>query len=185
MKKPWLEEGSPWKTESSFWGWVRGVLRKGWSKHPIKLEYIKRNRKRIINPKEKARARFPEVWGMTCEVCKTDTVQSEIEIDHIGEQGKFTGLDDIKDYAAHLFLVDFTSLRSVCKPCHKVISYSQKTGLSFEAALAEKRAIDYMKSHNVKEILDYCVGFGYNARSLSNAQKRREALVAIFSKEKV
>ena len=78
--KPWLEVGSPWKTESAFWGWVRGVLRKGWSKHPIKLEYIKRNRRRIKNPT--GNPRFPEVWGMNCTVCKKDHVQANIEIDH-------------------------------------------------------------------------------------------------------
>lgn len=143
-KQPWTVPGVPWKTESAFWAWVRGVLRKGWSKHPVKLEYIKQNRQRIPNPKPSKR--FPEVWGMECAICHQSVVQSEIEIDHISDNGgTFRGLEDIRDYAAYLFLVDFASLRSVCKPCHTIISYSQKMNISFEEAKLAKDVIAFSK----------------------------------------
>jgi hypothetical protein len=182
-RKPWLCEGSPWKTEAAFWAWVRGVLRKGWSKHPIKLEYIKKFRKRIPNPVAKNAKRFPECWGMTCSICQKDTVQSMIEIDHIGDSHSFTGLHDVASYVAHLFLVDFTSLRPLCKPCHKIVNQSQRAGVSFEEAAIQKEVIAICKKP-VKDIKQFCYDYGYTDVQLSNPEKRRAAVEEILRRVK-
>lgn len=180
-KEPWQVPGVPWKSESAFWQWVRGVLRKGWSKHPVKLEYIKQHRKRIANPKPSKR--FPEVWGMTCAKCGKDHVQTNIEIDHISDEaGKFTCLDDVKAYVSHLFLIDFESIRAVCKDCHKAISYAQKEGISFEEALLQKRVIEICKDK--QKVLDFCQSHGYDTSTLTNAKTRREAVEAILRRGK-
>jgi hypothetical protein len=176
--KPWEEEGSPWKTESQFLIWVRGVLRSGWSKHPLKLEYIKRHRKRILNPKKNAR--FPEVWGMTCSVCMQDKVQAEIEIDHISETGgTFRKLEDAYEYMKHLFMVNFAKMQPVCKPCHKIISHSQRMGVSFEEAALQKKVIEIMKKPKM-ELLEFCQKYGYSASMLTNAEKRKTAVTRIL-----
>lgn len=177
--EPWKEEGSPWKSEAEFLSWVRGVLRRGWSKHPIKLEYIKRNRKRIKNPNPKNAPRFPEVWGMTCALCKKDKAQGDIEIDHISDTGgTFKKLEDAVEYMKHLFMVNFSKMRSVCKPCHKIESHRQKTGVSFEEAAVQKRVIAVMK--DTQNVLVICKKYGYSSDMLSNATKRKQALMAIF-----
>ncbi len=174
---PWLEIGSPWKSEAQFLTWVRGVLRKGWSKHPIKLEFIKQTRKRIKNPKDNPR--FPEVWGMKCAVCKKDKVQADIEIDHISDTGgTFRKLEDAVEYMRHLFVVNFSKMRAVCKQCHTIISYSQKMGISFEEATIQKRVIDVMK--DTEAVLALCKKYGHNVKTLTNATKRKAALEAIF-----
>jgi hypothetical protein len=166
--------GVPWKTESAFWSWIRGVLRKGWSKHPVKLEYIKKYRKQIPNPNPKGKK--DTVWGMTCSCCSKDTVQSQIEIDHISETGgKFTCLEDVKAYVEYLFLIDFTSIRPVCKDCHEVITHSQKKGISFEEAATEKKVIEICKKPT-KEILDWLQSNGYDVSTLRNAAQRRKAV---------
>lgn len=180
-RQPWLVEGSPWKTESAFWTWVRGVLRKGWSKHPVKILYIQKYRKRITNPVEKNRKRFPECWGMTCEICKKDVAQKDIEIDHIGDSHSFTGLHDVVDYVSHLYLIDFESIRALCKPCHKIVTHSQNKGISFEEAATEKEIIRLMKKDNKDELLAILESFGYNVK---NDKQRKQALREIFQKEK-
>lgn len=180
-KAPWAVPGVPWKSEAAFWGWVRGVLRKGWSKHPVKLEFIKRHRKQIDNPNPKGKK--ATVWGMTCCKCCKDTVQSEIEIDHISETGgTFTGLEDVERYVEYLFLIDFNSIRPVCKTCHAIITLSQRNGTTFEEAALEKKVIEFLKNEK-KIVVDFCVANGYNLSSLTNAAKRRDAVTAIF-KEK-
>jgi hypothetical protein len=141
---PWQIQGVPWKTESAFWGWVRGVLRKGWSRHPVKLEFIKQHRKRIINPKQGSRNKV-EIWGMNCAVCNIDHPQADIEIDHKNAASSLRNIDDLKGFAERLFVVNFDDLRPVCKPCHKIISYSQKQGISFEEATIEKEVIAICK----------------------------------------
>lgn len=180
-KQPWTVEGVPWKTEAAFWSWVRGVLRKGWSNHPVKIVYINTYRKRIKNPKPNKR--FPEVWGMTCEICKKDHVQTEIEIDHISEKGgKFTCLDDIKSYAEHLFMVDFSSLRALCKPCHKIVSHAQNKGISFEEARLEKQVIEFCKKPKQK-VLDFLAEHQYTGISVSSEAKRRKLVESIFKEQ--
>ena len=182
LKKPWLVKGVPWKTESSFWVWVRGILRKGWSRHPVKIEYIRLHRKRIVNPKEKSRKAHPTVWGMTCEICQKDHSQGDIEIDHKGDNATFTGIQDTESYVKHLYMVDFDSLRALCKPCHKIVSHAQNTGLTFEQSAVAKKVIATTKELSVKEIVAYLHSKGYN--DASNAQKRKAALTELYTKEK-
>lgn len=180
-KEPWAVPGAPWKTESAFWAWVRGVLRKGWSKHPIKIEYIKKYRKQIPNPNPKGKKET--VWGMCCSKCAKNTVQSQIEIDHISETGgKFTCLEDVRDYVAYLFLIDFDSIRPVCKSCHSIINYSQRMGISFEEATLQKEVIEFMKQPKEKQ-LAFLQDHGYTGDIVSNAAKRKVLINEIFLKE--
>lgn len=180
--EPWKEEGSPWKSEAAFVSWVRGILRKGWSRHPIKLEFLKRNRKRIVNPNVKNRTRFPEIWGQTCAICKQDKAQAECEVDHISEtSGSFKKLEDAVKYMQHLFMVNFDNIRIVCKPCHKIVTHAQRKGVSFAEAELQKLVIEKMKESKEK-ILAFCVENGYNKHSLTNAEKRREAVEAILKR---
>lgn len=177
-KKPWTVTGVPWKSESAFWGWVRGVLRKGWSKHPVKLEYIKQHRKRIRNPNPKGKV--AEVWGMTCQQCKRDVVQSDIEIDHTGNNASFTGLHDVESYVKHLFLVDFTSLESCCKACHSIRSNAQNKGMTFEESRKDKWIIDLLKPPNKSKLQALLTEHGFVCK---NPKERRAALDIIFDKE--
>lgn len=177
--KPWTVPGSPWKSEASFWSWVRGVLRKGWSKHPVKHLYMQGQRRREKNTNPKSMTRFPEVWVVDCEICRKACKTGEVEVDHKTMAGSFTTLDEIKDFAERLFLIDFDSIRVLCKPCHKIVSHAQNEGISFEEAEVQKRVIEFMKRPK-SEIVDFCVGQGYNSASLTNAEKRRKAVESIF-----
>lgn len=179
-KTPWTVEGNPWGNEAKFITWVRGILRKGWSKHPLKIEYIKRNKKRIANTNTKSAKTHPTVWGMKCECCGKDTLQAEIEIDHKGTvQGRFTTMAEIEGYARHLYMIDYESIQSVCKPCHSIISYSQKHNLTFTEAAREKHVIDICKQP-VKEVLAFLEANGHNTDKLTNAAKRREAVTQVL-----
>lgn len=181
-KKPWLVPGVPFKTEGSFLTWVRGVLRRGWKVHPVKLEYLTTHRKRIKNTNPKSSKAHPEVWGWVCEQCKEEV--KKVEVDHAGKvQGKFTSMDDIQGYAEHLFLVDFDSLECVCVPCHQTRSLAQAKGITFEQAALEKDVIAFCKK-SVKEIVAFCEAYGYNSSQTSNADKRRAVVRQILQEHK-
>lgn len=176
-KQPWTTFPEIWPTEARFITWVRGVLRKGWKVHPVKLEYLTKAKKRIVNTNPKSKKTHPTVWGWVCEQCNKEV--TKVEVDHAGAvQGKFTSLDDIQGYAEHLFLVDFDSLECVCLPCHKIRSYSQKQGLSFEEAAIEKEVI--LICENVKDCLAFCEDYGYSGASVSNDKKRKEVVRSIL-----
>jgi len=180
--KPWEELNHVWKTESAFWNWLRGVFRKGWSKAPVKLEYIKLNRLRIDNPSAKSAAKFPKVWGMKCEICKEHFLQADIEIDHKIPAGSLNKLEDIKSFVTRLLIVSLKDLRALCKPCHKIVSHAQNMGISFEEAKVEKEVIRLLKKENSKEMLALFKKHGYNG--LTNAKQRREALTVILNKRR-
>jgi hypothetical protein len=177
---PWEQVPEVWPTEAKFWTWVRGVLRKGWSHHPVKIAYIQANRKKIPNPNKASSKRFPEVWGMRCGICGKEHIATNIEIDHIKGNSKFTCLEDMKSYAEHLFMVDFESLRAVCKPCHKIKTYAESKGISFEEARIEKLVIEILKDKKqTQEIIQQA---GLTAK---NNSERRQALLQILKGKEI
>lgn len=183
-QKPWEVEGNPWGTESKFVVWVRGVLRKGWSKYPLKIAFKNSKRIRIKNTNKRSSKRFPEVWAIHCENCGEVFRQEQIEVDHIGEQGTFTKLEDVKGYVEHLFMLTYEDMRCVCKKCHKTISYSQRTGMTFERAAQEKKVIEVCKLP-VKNQLAILKDFGYNNEQCSNQEKRRKLLTDLVIEGKI
>jgi hypothetical protein len=177
--KPWLVPESPWKSESAFWNWIRGVLRKGWSKHPVKHLYIQSKRKRAVNTNPKSASRFPEVWAIDCELCGKTCKMGDVEVDHKTMAGSLTALEHIKDYAERLFLVDFDSIRVLCKPCHKIVSYAQSEGVSFEEAQLQKKVIEICKQEK-QIVIDFCQQNGHTSGSVSNASKRKKVVEQIL-----
>lgn len=117
---------------------------------------------------------------MTCEVCAQDKVQSEIEIDHISETaGTFKKLEDAVEYMRHLFMVNFSKMRAVCKSCHAIITHSQRQGISFEDAKIEKEVLAYMKK-GTAAIIALAESHGYSKADVSNPEKRRRVLTTIL-----
>ena len=64
LRKMLSEMSHVWKTESAFMSWLRGGIRRMWSKHPVRIEFMKQNRIRIPNPNKNGKAK--EVWGGVC-----------------------------------------------------------------------------------------------------------------------
>lgn len=180
MLKPWEALPSCWKTEASFWNYVKGILRAGWNRHPIKLEYIKRNRKLIKNPNPRGKKEY--VYGMTCQQCGKDFVQGDIQIDHKHGHTTLTKQEDIQEAAVHLLVVNFQDLRELCKGCHGIISYSNEHKISFEEAKIEKKVIETLKNRQLT--LDILKQNSYTDSQVSNEKKRRALLLEVFSKEK-
>jgi hypothetical protein len=120
---------------------------------------------------------------MTCTCCGKDTVQTDIEIDHISDTGgTFTGIDDVRDYVAYLFLIDFKSIRAVCKDCHKSITYSQRAGVSVEEARLQRKVLEFLKQDK-QIVIDYLTVKGYSRADTSNERKRRECVEKELRKE--
>lgn len=166
---PWEEFPMIWKTKSEWWVWLRGILRKGWSKSPVKLEFIKQNRQRILNEKGK------EVWGGTCNVCKKQFVSKNMNVDHIVDAGKLTEMDDVVPFIKKLLMCSKSNLQYVCIPCHKIKNHSLRKGINIEDAKAEKEAISIIKNKKDKEFL---IEKGIIPEK--NAKLRREQIISFL-----
>lgn len=142
---------------------MRGILRKGWARHPIKLEFIKRNRIPVPNPNPNGRKKT--VFGMVCNRCKgefpmpvsrntksrieklTGKPYIPIEINHRTGAGTLTTKEDLGRFAANLLFVTFEDLEALCRECHGVVSYSQRYGVTEEEAELEKEVIRITKDN--------------------------------------
>ena len=171
-----LEENSDvWKNKSAFMNYLRGGLRKSvWSRHPVKLKLIKERRKRITNPKPSKA--HPTVWGAECDVCKKDYAQKDIQVDHIRDDvNRLNDVEDIQEFVEGLSLVTMADLRLVCKPCHSIISHSQRKGISFEEAKIEKEIIALCKDD--KLMLDKLSELGVQSSNVPKTKKARKELL--------
>ena len=177
-EQPWLDPLSPWKTKAEFITWIRGGLRRHWGVHPIKLNYLKAKKKRILNPNKKTLARYPLVNGWECEVCHKDFLK--VQVDHIGDSSKFSDITDVESFARHLYYVGEGDIQLACKSCHDIITHSQKHNVSFEVAAVLKKVIETMKLP-VSKVLAILNEAGYN--DVSNAAKRKSALIQMYTKK--
>lgn len=175
MKNPWDEEGVPWKNETAFYTWLRGVFRRGWSKHPIKLLYKKNTRKLIDNPRG---ANFKPIWGNQCEQCNEWLPQGKLEVDHVGGYESLDK-DNIEPFVKHLFFVTFDNLQNVCKPCHQIRSYATRCGISFEEAAIKKQQIEILKLP-VKKLVDLFRKHGYTYNTPKNCNENLDVISKIL-----
>lgn len=171
-----------WKSKAMFFSFIKGIVRRGWVRHPVKIKLINKLRKQIPNPNPKGKK--PTVWGATCEICGNDFVIGDMEVDHKqNETANLVQLSDIQSCAEMLLCVVEDDLRLICKGCHSTHSYSQKMGIPFEEAVIEKKIIALMKDR--KKCLVMLEEHGYDTKTLKNETKRREALRQIFKGEQI
>lgn len=174
---PWISHPHIWKTEAEFIQWVRGGLRKLWANHPIRIEFKKKMQIKMKNTNPRSMKRFPEVAAWECALCHCLT--KTVQVDHISESGgTFKKMDDIQGYVEYLYYVGDVSLRCLCKPCHDIVTYSQRLGISYNEAANEKEIIRILKQESVKDILYFLESYGYN--DCTSSPKRRKALQEIF-----
>ena len=106
VKKIIDENPDVWKTESAFFQWLKGVFRKGWNKHPVKLKLLKNTSVDIPNPNPKSVTRFPTVKGNVCAKCGNMFPRSQCEVDHVMEEpARLTSLGEISSCVEKLLVV--------------------------------------------------------------------------------
>lgn len=167
-----------WKSKAMFFSFIKGILRKGWVRHPVKIKLINKLRKQIPNPNP--RGKKPTVWGATCEICGDDFVIGDMEVDHKqNETANLVQLSDIQSCAEMLLCVVEDDLRLICKGCHSTHSYSQKMGISFEEAKSEKEVVAFKLlkvAEQTKVLTETCKYSTIGSNSKQRVEQYREWL---------
>lgn len=162
-----------WNTQAKYMAWVRGGIRKGlWNRHPIKLNYLKSKGVMKENTNPRSMKRFPKVKKFECEECKRFFSTQEVEVDHKEGNKSLKSMDDLRSFIESMIEVRQEDLQILCKTCHKVKSFSERNGISFEEAEAEKAAISVLKDKKDKAWL---IERGITPES--NQKKRRQQIV--------
>ena len=133
------------KSEKAYVAWLRSALRRVWSKHPVKLEMLKKNRVRSVNPKTSRMC-----FMITCKTCGKDHPLSDIEVNHKNTVGTLS-LENFGTYCERLLLVEEKDLELLCKTCHEVVTYQERSGMTLEEAAIEKRVIAFFNKYPAGE----------------------------------
>ncbi len=153
---PWeTPEGRAiWKTEAGYWGFVRGMLRMGWSNYPLRKEW-KQRQLRPVTPEERAAKLFhPSTKNVgQCSFCKEWMAGSKLECDHLVESQGCTSKETAESFLWHCVGLIGDDFRLACKPCHKIQSHSQRLGSSFEEAKIAKEVIAICNTTGSKDFL--------------------------------
>lgn len=169
LDKAWQWEGSPWKTRSAYLNYIRGGIRRGlWNRSPVKIKFLMENRFKMANPNPRSSKRFPETWGAKCATCQNTFPLKDTEVDHLVGNNSLKGFEDISSFITSIVTVTPDDLQILCKECHKNKSYAEKSGVSFEQAVAIRKAIDICKKKEEKGWL-----LERGIEPASNAAKRR------------
>jgi len=143
------------KTEAEFMAWVRSGIRQGlWNRHPVKMEILNSQRRKIKNPNPKPRKGAELVWGYDCAICGGQFQPKNCEVDHKVGESSLKTIDDLVDFFKKLTFVTPDDLQIVCKDCHGIKTYSERYGVSFARARAKKRAKAAIKEGNYQEELE-------------------------------
>lgn len=176
-------EKKPWKTPAGFWSWLRGNLRRSlWKSNPVKLDYIRK--KRYKYPMGKPTKKNPNgmIWVAKCEMCDKRHKMGDIEVDHREPSGSLTKIEDILPFILKLAFVTEDHLRLLCKKCHRLVTLSQRKGLSLEDAELEQKVIAYLKM-GIREQKEFLAAQGYVGGEVSNESKRRALFRRIVNDE--
>ncbi len=170
---PWEEYPEIWKTQSAFMSFIRGGIRRGlWEKHPVKLEFIKENRFKAPLGKKTTRNPDGMVWACKCSLTGEVHRQTDCQVDHIQGNHSLKSEDDLKEFIMSMVYVTKQDLQMVSKEAHKIKSYSEKQGITFEEARAEKKSIQIIKDKQDKVFLE-----GKGIKPASNQAGRRQQIV--------
>lgn len=166
--KPWEWYSDIWPTEAKFWTWLRGCFRQAvWNKSPCKITFKNAN---CSPPPEGYTGRAKS--GKHCALSGVWEGKSKLEVDHIEGNKSLRSEQDILEFVKHL-IPHPDSMQLVTKEAHKIKSYAEKQGMSYERACAEKQAIALQKS---KQDSDWLVDNGVSPVG-KNAKLRREQIV--------
>lgn len=174
LNKPW-EYSDLWDNESQFLEWLRGQLRQIWKDYPVRTTF-KDSMCLPVNDKMR------EAYGLhartqkaaQCVFCKSWFAKSKLEVDHIIGESSMTSVLEIISYLDHL-MCSPDNMQLTCKPCHKIKTYAERFGMSFEDARLEKNVIAWLKENDAETQKAILTAAGFEDDQMNNAKVRRDS----------
>ena len=131
---------------------VRTMIRSAWGDSVFKLEFLKNNSVLVENTNTRSMKRFPMVRRYKCAICSEMFGATEIELDHVVSENTLTSYEHINDFMTNIVLTSPDKLQVLCKDkkskklgvtrfgCHSIKTFSERYGVDFDTARAEKEA---------------------------------------------
>lgn len=163
---------------------VRTMIRSMWGDSVFKTEFLKRNSELVVNENPRSKKRYPMVRKYRCAICGELFGSTEVELDHLESENTLTSYEHINDFMTNIVLTSPDKLQVLCKDkkskklgvtrfgCHSTKTYSERYGVSFEEARAEKEAKQLVDKKLDKQFL-----IDHNIEVGSTQALRRKAIV--------
>jgi hypothetical protein len=150
-----------------------------WEKYPGKIKFKNAN---CFPPPEGYTGKAKS--GANCALTGDWEGKSKLEVDHVVGECSLKGWEDVVTFVRHL-CPNTDNLQLVTKEAHKVKSYAERHGMTFQQALMEKQAIAFSKLpvEEQKKQLQSLFECGKIDTIPSNAAARRKAYLEYLKKE--
>ena len=175
-KQPWEVHPDIWKNQTAFFTYLRGHLRLLWSRYPAKQAWKKRQ---LVAPPKGYTGRAKSLG--TCHYCFEQFAASHLEVDHVVQAGQCNSWETSQQFLYNLLDCNDNWVLA-CKPCHKIKSYAEKEGCTFEEAKVAKEVIEKCKMPTQK-LLAYLASYSYTGVAVSNSAKRKALVTKILKGE--
>ena len=147
---PWETEYGKkiWKTKAQYFTWLRGNLRRVWADNPLRKEWMSNQVRPVTQEERKIKKFHPSTKKVAqCYLCKGWFAASKLEVDHLTPSNGCTTFEEAEEFLWHCAADNPDNWALACKdPCHKVKTYADSKGISFEKAKVTKEAIAIQKS---------------------------------------
>ena len=153
MTNPWEDFPELWKDEVAYCQWLRSQSRRIWSRHPIKISLLKAGAI-PVTPELRDRLGLSKAAKKVyrCDICGCYHIAKNIEVDHIEGAGSFKTVDEWHIWLDRLLRVGMKDLRILCKPCHAIVTFSQKAHCTFEEAVILKQIVEFKKLKPARQL---------------------------------
>jgi hypothetical protein len=162
---PWTDPHSPWTTQAAFMTWLRGMLRRGWTRYPTANAW-----KRAMSRPAPKGYRAKRV-GDCCR-CRGVFPISRLEVDHVDPAGALN-TEDIGTFVLRLFTTS-DKMRLLCVPCHRIITSMERFKCTEREAIARAEVMIFVKLSPADQTFTL-QSHGCPEHHLANAAKRRAA----------
>ena len=124
--------------DKQFWTWFRSGLRRLSQLYPPIYAALAKAKRPYNGPNKRQKVCYE------CAECGELYSSKEVAVDHVIPAGKLQSKSDIAEFVDKLFCGE-SGLQVLCKSCHDLKSYIEKTGLSKEEAISRKEIIAFSK----------------------------------------
>ena len=183
MNNPWeTKEGKQvWKSKSEYFNWLRGNLRKIWSDYPVRKVWKKESLRPVTSKERLGKAFHPSTKSVgQCVMCKDWMAGSKLECDHKKPSNGCSDWESVPSFVSYCVSEPATEFQLICKPCHRIKTYAERMGITFEEAKAAKKIIALMKD---KKKVDKLLA-KHNLPS-NNDKARKESLNKLMKENKL
>lgn len=164
-------QSSIWKTEAEALSWLRGQLRRIWANWPLKNDF-KKSKLEPVQPHHNISSKRVKNVGQ-CQKCLNYFAASNMEVDHKQQAGALGKTPESVGLWLFDLLCSADNLQLLCKPCHKIKSYADRVGCTFDEASNKKKVIAFRLLTQQKQV-DTLLSLGLSKTEIAKTKVGRE-----------